>query len=159
MSPPNEKLHYRVADLMQASVMTATRAQTVEHARKIMHERRVSCLPVVDPEGRPVGILTSTDLLDGKSDSRRVSEVMSKEVVTVPLYADVSLAAKTMRKHHLHHLVVTDEKKIVGVLSTFDLLQVLEHKDATKKPARESIKHKRRPGGRRDVNIHGHTGD
>ena len=159
MTKPTEKLHYKVNELMQATVMVTTRSQTVEHARKVMHEHHVNCLPVAGPEGEVVGILTSTDLLDGKSDGRKVSDVMTRTVQTVPLYADASLAARTMRKHHLHHLVVVDEKKIVGVLSTFDLLEILEDKHSTRKNDRVAKKPRRLSGGRRETDVHGHTGD
>ena len=51
---------------------------------------------------------------------------MSKKVFTVPEYEDASVAARVMRNHHIHHLVVTHEQKVVGILSTFDLLQLVE---------------------------------
>ena len=159
MSTPTDKLHYKVSDLMQASVMSTTRSQSIEHARKVMHERHVNCLPVAGPDNEPVGILTTSDLMDGKSETRHVSDVMSKAVYTVPLYADASIAAKMMRKHHVHHLVVVDEKRIAGILSSFDLLLVLEDKRATKKHDRKPVRPRRLSGGRRETDIHGHVGD
>ena len=51
---------------------------------------------------------------------------MSDGVLTIPQYNDVSQAARTMRNHKIHHLIVTHEKKLVGVLSSFDLLQLVE---------------------------------
>jgi signal-transduction protein with cAMP-binding, CBS, and nucleotidyltransferase domain len=44
-----------------------------------------------------------------------------------------------MRNHHIHHLVVTHENEIVGVLSSFDLLQLVEdHRFAIKNPPTSS---------------------
>lgn len=157
MSESSDKLHYKVSDLMQGTVMSTTRSQSVEHARKVMHEHHVNCLPVADSDNQPIGILTTSDLMDGKSDTRRVGDVMSSSVLTIPLYADASLAAKTMRKHHTHHLIVVDEKRIVGVLSSFDLLLVLEDKRATKKRDRKTVRPRRLSGGRRETEIHGHV--
>jgi predicted transcriptional regulator len=51
---------------------------------------------------------------------------MSKEVLTIPKYSGIHIAARVMRNHHIHHLIVTHEKKIVGVLSSFDLLTLVE---------------------------------
>ena len=53
---------------------------------------------------------------------------MPREVRTVARYAAPAVAAQLMRKHRIHHLVVTDEQKIVGVLSSYDLLQLVEEK-------------------------------
>ena len=46
----------------------------------------------------------------------------------MPAYSDPALAATLMRKQHIHHLVVTHEQKVLGILSSFDLLQLLEGK-------------------------------
>ena len=108
---------------------------------------------VLDGEGALAGIVTTTDLLDHVSDAAPVSSVMAKKVHTVPLYADVSLAARTMRNHHIHHLVVVHEKKIVGVLSSFDVLKVVEDKHATKKGSRTVKKARRLSGGNRVVDF------
>ncbi len=51
---------------------------------------------------------------------------MTKNVLTIPKYSSIHIAARIMRNHNIHHLVVTHEKKIVGVLSSFDLLALLE---------------------------------
>ena len=60
---------------------------------------------------------------------------MSNVVYVVPQYDDVSIAARVMRNHRIHHVVVTHEKKIVGILSAFDLLKLVEdHRFSMKNP-------------------------
>ena len=44
----------------------------------------------------------------------------------VPAYNDASVAARVMRKNKVHHIVVTHEKQVVGVISSFDLLKLVE---------------------------------
>ena len=51
---------------------------------------------------------------------------MSEGVRAVPAYNDVSVAARIMRKRKIHHVVVTHEKRVVGMISSFDLLQLVE---------------------------------
>jgi CBS domain-containing protein len=51
---------------------------------------------------------------------------MSENVHKLPAYNNVDVAARVMRKHKIHHVVVTHEKKVVGILSTFDLLKLVE---------------------------------
>ena len=51
---------------------------------------------------------------------------MTTKVYTIPSYSDVHIAARIMRNHHINHIIVSDEKKIVGVLSAYDLLKLVE---------------------------------
>lgn len=135
-----------IADIMVARVMTATPHQTVGHVRDVLAEHGVSCLPVVDPERKPIGIVTAADILGcGDSEASPISHVMSTNVFTVPRYADVSLAARVMRNHSVHHVPVTDEGRVVGIVSSFDLLALVEeHRFVMKNAPDVSRKRKRR---------------
>lgn len=147
-------MNVKVSDLMSDRVMTTTPSQTVGHVRKVMREHRVSCMPVVDGEGQPIGIVTATDLLAEYPDAKRVGQIISDQVYTVPQYADVSVAARTMRNHHIHHLVVTHDRRIVGLLSTYDLLRLVEDKRFTmKNPPSTPKRTRRRSGGRPETTI------
>ncbi len=119
-------MNAKVSDLMVPSVVSTARHKSVGHAREIMNKHGISSLPVIDPDGTPAGILTSSDILEGHGESTPTSSVMSTKVYTVPQYEDVSTAARIMRNHHIHHLLVTHEKKVVGILSAFDLLALVE---------------------------------
>ena len=122
-----------VDDLMAHPVMTATPHQTAGHVRQVMREHGVSCMPVVDPEYAPVGIVTSTDLLKDFPDNKPISQIIGGKVFTVPRYGDVSLAARIMRNHGIHHVVVTEEQKVVGIISSYDLLKLVEDRRFTMK--------------------------
>ena len=113
-----------IEELMRRPVITVVRHTTAGHVRKLMAEQRISAVPVVDGDNHPVGIVTVSDLLDAPADGAHVSEFMSKGVQTVPIYDGPHVAARIMRNHRIHHVVVTHEKKVVGMLSTFDLLQL-----------------------------------
>ncbi len=113
---------------MHTPVMTITKHQTAGHARDLMRTHGVSALPVVGPQGEPLGIVTASDLLDGHGhpDNAPVSVVMSPTPYTLPPGEGPHVAARIMRNHHLHHVIVVDQKKVVGMLSTFDLLKLVE---------------------------------
>jgi CBS domain-containing protein len=101
----------------------------------------VKALPVAGPDGELLGIVTSTDVLSAKKDASPIKTIMTEDVTTIPEYADVSKAARTMRNKQVHHLVVTHEGKIHGILSTYDLLKLVEEhrfvpKNAPKAPGR-----------------------
>lgn len=139
-------MNVKVQELMTGSVVTTQPHKSIEHARKLMERNKIGALPIVDSEGRPVGIVSSTDLVPGPNDKSPISALMTEKVYTVAQYDDVSVAARIMRNHNIHRVVVTHEQKIVGVLSAFDLLQLIEGRRFVARPAPTPAK---RRGGKR----------
>ena len=136
----------KVDDVMTPNVMTMTPHLTTSHVRNLMNDKKVGCFPVVDTEGAPVGIVTSSDLLGDHADGQPISQYMAEKVYTVPRYEDVSIAARIMRNHHVHHVVVVEEHKVVGIVSAFDLLKLVEgHRFVMKNAPTPS----KRKGGKR----------
>lgn len=124
-----------VNDLMVENVVTVAPEETIGDARNRMREQGVHALPVADESGRPVGMLTVSDLLEDLPDDTLIARIVDPKVFTVPRYDGTHIAARIMRNHRIHHLVVTDEQKIVGILSTFDLLKLVEdHRFQMKNP-------------------------
>lgn len=116
----------KVADLMSESVITAEPHHSVEHTRALLEKNGISSVPVVDSDGQPVGIVSATDLAQDLKGGSPISTLMTEKVYSVPKYEDVSIAARVMRNHKIHHVVVTHEKQVVGILSAFDLLKLVE---------------------------------
>ena len=119
-------MNAKIADLMTSNVLTAQPHQSVVHVRKLMQGNGVHALPVVSSSGELEGIISSHDLVDTLKDHALVSAIMERDVYTIPQYNDVHHAARLMRNHRIHHVVVTHEKKVVGILSAFDLLKLVE---------------------------------
>ena len=128
-------MNVKVSDLMRAQVVTVQPHQTVDQVRALLEGHHIHAVPVVDTDGRPVGIVSTSDLLGDVKGGAPVSQVMTGKVYTVPAYDDVHVAARVMRNHQIHRVVVTDEQKIVGILSAFDLLQLVEDHRFTMKGA------------------------
>ncbi|WP_455235383.1 CBS domain-containing protein [Thiogranum longum] len=116
----------KVSDLMTGNVITAQPHQTVGQLREKMAKRSLSNVPVVSPENIPIGVVSASDLLAAEKEGTPVSNIMTEKVYTIPEYEEVSVAARMMRNHKIHHLVVTQEQKVVGVVSSFDLLKLIE---------------------------------
>lgn len=134
-------MNIKVKDLMVKSVITTMPHKTVGHAQSIMEKNKIKSIPVVDGDLKIKGIITSTDMLQDVSDGTPLSHVMTKSVYTIPAYSDVHTAARVMRNHNINHLIVSDEKKIVGVLSAHDLLRLVEdHRFVMKNPPTPSKK-------------------
>lgn len=128
-------MNVKVDELMVPQVVTTRPHVTVGHVKGMMRHANVRVIPVVGTAGEPVGIVSASDLLDHLSDETPVSRVMTGKVYTIPQYEEISVAARLMRNHRIHHVVVTHEQKVVGILSTFDLIQLLEGKRFVRKNA------------------------
>jgi CBS domain-containing protein len=133
-----------IRELMSAQVMTVTRHQTAGHAADLMRSHKVSALPVVGPDDEPLGIVTASDLLADHAAGTPLSNFMSSPTYTVPATEGPHVAARIMRNHHLHHVVVVENHKVVGIVSAYDLLALVEeHRYSAKQaptPARKSPK-------------------
>lgn len=115
----------KIDDVMTHHVITVQPHHTLEHVKGVMEKNRVSAVPIVNSDGEPVGIVTSTDFISKHKEGTPVSAVMNDHVWQVPQYNEVAVAAKIMKKRHIHHLVVTHEKQVVGIVSSFDLLGII----------------------------------
>ena len=118
----------KIADLMSQRVITAQPHHTVEHVREMMNKNSILAVPIVGPDGEPMGIVTSSDLMDGHNEQSPVNKLMTEQVYKLPAYNNVDVAARVMRKHKIHHVVVTHEQEVVGIISSFDLLELVENR-------------------------------
>ena len=131
-------MNVKVSELMSESVVTTQPHKSIEHVRAILERNELSAVPVVDSDQQPVGIVSATDLLPNLKPNSPISSIMTEKVYTVPKYDDVSTAARVMRNHKIHRVVVTHEQRVVGVLSSFDLLELVEgHRFVAKNPPSE----------------------
>lgn len=121
-------MNVKIADLMARRVITAQRHHSVDHLRGLMERNRIHAVPIVGAQGEAVGIVTTADLARRVKGQSPITRIMSERVICVPAYNDVSAAARVMRKHKIHHVVVTHEKAVVGIISSFDLLKLIEGK-------------------------------
>ena len=119
-------MNTKVYDLMLEQVITVQPHHTVDHVRRLISTNHIHAIPVVDSEGDLVGIVSSADLVSDFKGRTPVSQIMTRKVYTVPQDDDVHTAARVMRSHRIHHLVVTDDQKVIGILSSFDLLRLIE---------------------------------
>ena len=95
---------------------------------------RVTGAPVVDTSGKLLGIITETDLLklltqgiQGRSPTEAtVADFMSTDVVTVPTTADIYYVAGIFLNNSFRRLPVVKDGKIVGAITRYDLLRVIQ---------------------------------
>lgn len=99
---------------------------SVFEAARLMKEHRVGAL-LVQIDGFLVGIVSERDyvtkvILDHAASQRtRVSEIMTREVITVERQESLSQCIEIMRAHHFRHLPVVEDGRPVGIISLRDL--------------------------------------
>ncbi len=103
---------------------------TVREAAKKMAEVNVGCVCILDEKGRLLGLFTERDILkrvllkDLRTDATRVSEVMTRQIVTARPEQPHTDGMRLMREHHIRHLpVVEPDGTVLGVLSIRDLVR------------------------------------
>ena len=110
---------------------------SVFEAIEMMSDRQVGALPVMI-EGKLVGIISERDyarkviLKDKSSKTTRVSEVMTRDVITVTAQDRMSDCVDLMTNHHIRHLVVVDAGEVTGMLSLRDLfMEIIDEQSET----------------------------
>ncbi|NVB77876.1 MAG: IMP dehydrogenase [Kofleriaceae bacterium] len=108
--------------------LTIAPSRTLEEALSIMRANRISGLPVVDSDKRPVGILTNRDVRFEKRRDIQVGEVMTKSPVTVKEGVGIDEAKDLLHKHRIEKLLVVDGAgKLKGLITIRDIEQAQEN--------------------------------
>ena len=151
-------MELQIKDLLGGEkVATVTPRTSLQELHRVFRERSVAGLPVVNEAGSVVGVVTwkDLDLTGGQDDrdgldyyrdvasdrrdetpppseeilTREVWEIMQTRLYSVGADDTVAAAARTLRRHGLHRVLVIAGKKLIGVLTAFDLIGLLEDPD------------------------------
>jgi CBS domain-containing protein len=120
----------KVKDAMSKTVHSCSAGASLETIAKIMWKNDCGCVPIVDDEGSPVGIITDRDVAIGAALKHKpLWDVAVDEIVHgAPLYSckttdDVSSAVQLMHKHRVRRLPVVDsDGRLAGVISIGDIV-------------------------------------
>lgn len=111
--------------------LTIAPTKTLDEALTIMRHYRISGLPIIDAERRPVGILTNRDVRFEKRLSLQVGEVMTKNPVTVKEGVSIDEAKEILHKHRIEKLLVVDgQGRLKGLITIRDIEQAEMHPTA-----------------------------
>ena len=135
-----------VEQVMTTEVVTVTPETPIAEVARILVERGISGLPVVDPEGRVLGIVSEGDLLvreaghwsdekpqarGGKVDARTAGEAMTAPALTIEPFRAIRAVAEIMIGNHVNRLPVVDaEGRLLGIVSRADLVRAFVRTDA-----------------------------
>jgi CBS domain-containing protein len=116
----------QVKDVMTQNVITVDSSTSVVDAAKKMIESKHGPLPVVEGD-RPIGVITDRDLVarvvaEGRDPKGlTVSDLATRELVTIGPDEDVEQAIVMMRQHQLDRLLVIEGDRLVGIVSEADV--------------------------------------
>lgn len=131
-----------VRELMAKQVHTCSPDQPLSEAAKIMWDRDVGSAPVVDTDGRLLGMITDRDICmhaytSGRALSEElVSSAMSREAVSVSPDDPLEDAERAMVEHQLRRLPVTVGGRLAGILSMADLARAARERPRSEEPAK-----------------------
>ena len=120
-----------VADVMSTPMLTLDGDAPVEEAARAMLEAGINSIVVVDDGCKPMGIFTSTDVLEAVADDADLDETPVETYATAPVETvapgdTVAAAAERMQAGEFGHLpVVDDDGDGVGVLTRTDLADIV----------------------------------
>ena len=119
----------KVRDRMHPGIISCARADTIGHAAKVMMDKDVHALVVIEDE-RILGVLSQTDIVlarQGRTIEETrdltVGDFMTEGCATSDLDAPIAEAITQMTRLRIHRLVVTENDKPVGVLSMTDIVR------------------------------------
>jgi CBS domain-containing protein len=151
----------RARDVMQTGVVTIDPAASLLDAYRLFVQEGISGAPVVDEDGRVVGVVSAQDLLRATEEERdtavveanyfrdlnefsgpdwqtssedfqdrlrerSVADVMTEGAIIVAPDASIAEVASTLRRHRVHRVLVAEGELLVGLISAFDLVALLE---------------------------------
>ena len=116
-----------LSQLTRGAAVVVAHGTPIGQALTTMEARRIGSLPVVDADGRPLGIFTRQDVigrlvLPQRDLATAIGDVMSAPAIALPATATAADAALVMARSGVRHVVLTDEAgRVAGVVSERDL--------------------------------------
>jgi len=142
----------KARDVMVSPVITVKPDASVREVAQTLLERRISAVPVVDDRGKLVGIISEGDLLHRaeadtqrqrpwwllvmtsdealaadyvKEHSRKVADVMTKNVITANPDTPLHEIARTLERHAIKRVPIVQDGQVVGIVSRANLIQAV----------------------------------
>lgn len=114
--------------------VTLNKDATIGDALRLMKENRIGGIPIVDNKKKLAGILTNRDLRFETDQSKKVSEVMTREnLITAPEGTDLKKAKKILSQYKIEKLpVINKAGQLVGLITYRDILQLTSFPNGVK---------------------------
>jgi CBS domain-containing protein len=142
---PRRKLQTGVSAMLTAGAIMTTEIVTsrpnvsIEAAIDTLLSKEISGLPVVDDDGRLVGVISEFALLavayDRRVKNHTVNQHMTRDIISVDIDDPISRVADLCIVHRVRRLPVLKDGRLVGIISRRDVLRALVDSPAAACPA------------------------
>jgi CBS domain-containing protein len=117
-----------VRDVMSIRVIAVRPEEPLKEVARILVRNRIGGVPVTDPEGHVLGIVSETDLQPTKEEAplrpvRTAADVMTNSVITLTEDDTVTQAARVLQRHKIKRAPVLRQGVLVGMITRSDLLR------------------------------------
>ena len=136
--PIDEQVHQvqavkKADEIVIKDVITVSPDDTIGEAINVMETYSISGLPVVDNEDKVVGIITHRDVKAIENKTKKVKEVMTKNVVCAKEDVEEEEALELMYANRVERLpIVDDEKRLIGIITLRDILKRRKYPQAAR---------------------------
>jgi IMP dehydrogenase len=119
---------------MIVNPITLTAQHTVHDAFELMNRYSISGIPIIDDDGKLIGILTNRDLRFEPNKAMPIAEIMTTEnLITAPLGTTLEMAESILQQHRIEKLPVVDKRgKLRGLITFKDIMKKKHHPFACK---------------------------
>ena len=117
----------QVKDIMSNKIVSISPNESATVAARLLSRYNIGALPVCSKEGRLRGMITDRDIVlrcvasEDDPNSTKVSEIMTRRVISVSADETVRRASELMAKEQIRRLPVEEDGKLIGMLSLGDL--------------------------------------
>jgi len=152
---------YTARDVMNSEVLSVSPEEPLLQVHRLFVDEEITGAPVVDQDGRVLGVISSADLLRAVAEDHEAAsasptyfrellefsgpdwgstpedfqdrlaqltaaDAMTEQVISVEPDAPLSEVARLLRFHRVHRVLVEEEGRLAGIITTFDLIGLLE---------------------------------
>jgi CBS domain-containing protein len=112
-----------ITSIMRTKLLTSPPDASVEHVLELLRDRHIGCVPIIDQDRRPLGLVTKLDVLETLGENRKTArEIMMPHARSLEASATVAEVAKLMSAERIHHVLVVDaDRALIGIVSSLDL--------------------------------------
>ena len=119
-----------VSRMSKKECFTLSETDTVKTASQNLHEKKVGSMPVLDKKNNVIGIISERDLSQFIYAERfninlPIKEIMSTNLVTCDLNTSVTELMEIMSEKKIRHILIMEEKKLLGIVSIGDVVNHL----------------------------------
>lgn len=120
-----------VKEFMNKKVLTVSKEDSILDAARAMASHDVGALIIVNKAKNPLGIVTERDILkkivayERDANNVKVKDVMTTDMVTVEADSSILSLSQQMEKNNLRRMPVTKKGKLVGIITSRDLIKIM----------------------------------